>query len=314
MTEKKTTYLVTGGTGFIGSHVVDKLLNNGCHVKVFSRSAEKYRPLPNNVEYVWGSFDDTFAMAEALQGVDVVIHAITTSLPGTSNLNIKEDIRSNLLNTIQLLELIKQKGIKHITFLSSGGTVYGVAKEFPIPESHPLAPLNSYGIIKVAIENYIRMYNKLDNIGYSILRITNPYGPRQGHVGTQGFIGSVLNKLLNNEPINIWGDGSVIRDFIYVEDVADVIVKASINQTEGTFNIGSGEGRSLNEIINNIIEVTGIHPELNYQKGREIDVPKSYVDTSNANKELNWEPQTSICDGITKHWEWINSFFPIKPS
>lgn len=306
MTDK--LYLVMGGTGFIGSHVVDKLLEQGCKVRVFSRNAEKFRALPKDVEYVWGSFDDTFAMAEALQGVSVVIHAITTSLPGTSNLNIKEDIRSNLLNTVQLLELCVQKDIEHLCFLSSGGTVYGVAEEFPIKETHPLAPLNSYGILKATIENYIRMYHKLNGIDYTILRITNPYGPRQGHIGTQGFIGSALNKIANNQTINIWGDGSIIRDFIYIEDTAEIVAQTAIEKNHGTYNIGSGDGVNLNKVLAIISEVTEISPKITYESGRNIDVPVSYVDTSKALEKLGWSSKTTLKSGIDKHWKWIKEF------
>jgi len=218
--------LVLGGNGFIGSHVVDQLLAAGHKVRVFDRSAERYRDPIKQVEYRLGRFDDTFQVAEALQGMDAVCHLISTTVPGTSNLDPVADVKNNLINTLNLLEQMRKKGLRRILYLSSGGTVYGNPESSPISENHPLKPISSYGIVKVAIEKYLFMYQQLYGLQPVILRPSNPYGPRQGHAGVQGLIGTLLARAFSGETLEIWGDGSIVRDYMHVSDLARLCVVA----------------------------------------------------------------------------------------
>lgn len=299
--------LVLGGCGFIGSHLVDGLLAAGHKVRVFDRSPKLYRVPLANVDYRFGDFADAPFLAEALEGVEVVYHLISTTVPSTSNLDPMADVRSNLINTLQLLQLMVQKNIPKIVFLSSGGTVYGIPETVPIPESHPLRPICSYGVVKVAIENYLFMFHQLHGLEYVVLRASNPYGERQGHVGVQGVIGSFMAKILAIEPIEIWGDGSVVRDFIYVSDLAELCVLAAQSKKSGIYNAGSGVGHSINEIVSAFMEVTGQTIEPVYRAGRGYDVPSVVLDIMGAKSAFEWSPQIDLRDGIERSWRWAKS-------
>lgn len=294
--------LVLGGCGFIGSHLVDGLLAAGHKVRVFDRSPELYRAPIANVDYRFGDFADAPLLAEALEGMEVIYHLISTTVPSTSNLDPVADVQGNLINTLRLLQLMVQKNIPRIVFLSSGGTVYGIPDFVPIPESHPLRPICSYGVVKVAIENYLQMFHQLHGLEYIVLRASNPYGERQGHAGVQGVIGTFIRKVLAGEPIEIWGDGSVVRDFIYVSDLAELCVLAGQSNVTGTYNVGSGVGYSINEIISTLTSVTGKPMEPIYQLGRSYDVPEVVLDITQAAKVFGWHPNIDLERGLECTW------------
>jgi UDP-glucose 4-epimerase len=229
--------------------LIDTFLNNNYNVRVLSRSAEKNR-LPNDkVDYRIGDFFDTDFLNETLKGINIVVHLLSTSIPGTSNDDCVKDIETNLIGSVKLLESMKRNDCKKIIFISSGGTVYGNPIIVPTPEDTELRPICSYGITKVAIENYIYMFHKLYDLEYLIFRVSNLYGARQNNERQQGIINTLLNKISNNEEITIWGNGNIIRDYIYVEDFCNLIQKAITLKISGTFNAGSGIGISVNEII-----------------------------------------------------------------
>lgn len=297
--------LVLGGNGFLGSHLVDSLVASGLEVRVYDRSPEQFRdPLPK-VEYVIGNFNDQSLLAEALVGIDVVVHLISTTVPSTSNMDPIADIEGNLINTVRLLKLIELQGVKKIVYLSSGGTVYGVPEISPIPESHTLKPISSYGIVKVAIENYIYMAHQSSGLEYSILRASNPYGPRQGHGGVQGVISTFLFNIFNDKTIQIWGDGKVVRDFIYIEDVVELITKAILSDIQGCFNVGFGQGISLLEILETIKQNVQPNFKIEFQDKRLFDVPHVVLNTNAVCKAFDWQPSTDIASGIVKTWDWI---------
>jgi UDP-glucose 4-epimerase len=299
--------LVLGGTGFIGSHVVDHLLAAGHEVRVFDRSPERFREPLKQVEYCLGRFDDTFLVAEALDGIDVVCHLISTTVPGTSNLDPVSDVQSNLVSTLQLLEQMRKKDLRRILFLSSGGTVYGNPETSPISEEHPLNPISSYGVVKVAIEKYLYMYQQLYGFKPIVLRPSNPYGSRQGHAGVQGLIGTLLAKMLVGEVFEIWGDGSIIRDYIHVNDLARLCVTVLKDETCGVFNVGSGEGYSIHEIIALIRKMANEELQITYREGRSFDVKEVVLDISRAGAQFGWEPEISLADGISDQLRWFKS-------
>lgn len=301
--------LVLGGNGFIGSHLVDALLLAGHKVRVFDRGAELYRIPLQGVDYRLGDFADVPAVAEALEGVDVVYHLVSTTVPSTSNLDPIADIKGNLINTIQLLQLMTQKDISRIVYLSSGGTVYGTPDVTPIPETHPLRPVCSYGVIKVAIENYLFMYQSLHGLEPVVLRASNPYGERQGHAGVQGVIGTFLNNVKSCEPIEIWGDGSVIRDYIHISDLVGLCLNAGVSNYCGVLNAGSGVGHSIHDVILAVGCVVGETIAPVFKSGRPYDVPKVVLDISKAKLELDWKPEINLLEGVSKTWVDSTSIF-----
>jgi len=299
--------LVLGGNGFIGSHVVDQLLAIGHKVRVFDRSPERYRKPLKQVEYRTGHFGDTFQMAEALQGVDAVCHLISTTVPGTSNLDPVADVQSNLVNTLYLLEQMRKKGVRRILYLSSGGTVYGNPESSPVSEDHPLMPISSYGVVKVAIEKYLLMYQQLYGLQPIVLRPSNPYGIRQGHTGVQGLIGTFLSRALAGETLEIWGDGSIVRDYICISDLVRLCVKALDSDVCGVFNAGSGDGHSINDIISMIRYLSNEDLQINYSEGRSFDVKEVVLDISRASRQFNWQPEVTLLDGMRAQFSWLKS-------
>lgn len=305
-----TKCLVLGANGFIGSHLVEALAEKGFYVRAFGRShmvpaTGIDSPL---IERVEGDFVHEGDVSAALEGCDICFHLVSTTLPKSSNDDPKFDIQTNIGGTATLLKHAAACGIKKIVFLSSGGTVYGVPSEVPIRENHPTDPICSYGITKLAIEKYLELYRHLHGLDYTILRLSNPYGERQRVAATQGAIAVFLNKALRNEPIEIWGDGSVVRDYIYISDVISALTTTiDYSGSQRVFNIGAGQGKSINEIIESIESIVGHEIVRQYKQSRPFDVPKSILSIAQAKQELNWHPATSFDDGLTRTANWIRS-------
>lgn len=297
--------LVLGGNGFVGSHVVDALLRQGNSVRVFDRQPERYRAALPGVDYRFGNFSDRMGLIDAIAGMDTVLHLISTTFPGTADLDPCTDVRDNLIGAINLMDLMLSLGVKRIVFLSSGGTVYGIPEQIPIPETHPLRPINSYGIVKASIEHYLELYRRTRGISPVIIRASNPYGPRQGHLGVQGVISTFLRRVRAGEPIEVWGTGEIVRDYIHVADLATLCAMTADGSIEGTFNAGSGAGVTINEIIALIAEVTATLIVPVYKPGRAIDVPRSVLDVKCAREVFNWEKRISLRDGVAETWKWL---------
>lgn len=298
---------IIGGNGFIGSHIQDVLLSRGHAVRVLDMVHELYRePLPD-VDYRVGSSADESSRLTALLGIDAVMYLASTTVPATSNLDIAADIQSNLVPLAATLDAMIKVGVARIAYFSSGGTVYGPTDRERVPEEARLEPICSYGIVKVAAEKYLGMYRHLHRIAPVILRPSNPFGPRQGHRGVQGFVGTSLARMLRGEPLEIWGDGSVVRDYIYVGDVALAAVLALEADVVGPLNIGRGIGSSLTEVVDVLAAATGVTPEVRFRAGRAVDVPRAVLDVSRARESLGWAPATSLLDGVATHWDWLRS-------
>lgn len=306
-------YLVLGGAGFIGSHVVDYLLQKGHNVTVLDTFYERFRNPLNNVKYYIGSFSDEKLIEKSLENQDIVIHLISTTIPETSNLDIINDVQSNLYPTLYLFKKASESNIKKIIYISSGGAVYGNPKIIPIPENHPKNPISSYGITKLTIEKYLALYSHLTGIDYCIIRPSNPYGPRQNPFGKQGVVSVYLGKIYNNQSIEIWGNGLIYRDYIYIDDLIEAIYNASINNTKSKiFNVGSGESISLLEIVKKIKTILNVEFNVKYLDKRDYDVSKVCLDITLATNQLNFIPRTSLDDGILNTWKFINNIMVDK--
>lgn len=300
--------LVLGGNGFIGTHVVDALLGKGCFVRIYGRSPNRFRATPRDAEYMEGELGNFGLIREAVEGIEVVYHFVSTTLPKTSNDDPIYDVRSNLIDTLQLLEACAEAGVRKVIFASSGGTVYGPPQEIPITENHPTNPTSSYGIVKLAVEKYLDLFYQMRGLNYTVLRLPNSYGPYQDPGGQQGAIAVFLHRIHTSQPITIWGDGRVVRDYLYAADLAEALVAAAeVETSQKVLNIGSGQGTSLNELVALMAEVTGERPEVEYRSGRPLDVPANVLDVRRARKELGWAPRTRLPDGIAHTWSWIRA-------
>lgn len=301
--------VIFGGGGFIGSTIADSLLKAGHELRIFERPrVAPYRKFEKNerVEWVSGDISSAHDVSNVINGADVVLHLVSTTLPKNSNDDPIYDVQSNLVGTLQMLNAMVACNVRKIIFISSGGTVYGVPQYLPIDEKHPTDPLVSYGVTKLTIEKYLHIFEHLHGIKPITLRVANPYGERQRIETAQGAVGVFLHNALKGLPINIWGDGTVTRDYLHVSDVAEAFVKAvDYDGPHRIFNISSGVGTSLNELVKILEQHLGKPVERHYFPGRPFDVPVSILSNDLAKAELKWAPLIPMQEGIARTSSWM---------
>jgi UDP-glucose 4-epimerase len=217
-------------------------------------------------------------------------------------------VQRSVVPSLALLDVCLKLGVKRVVFVSSGGVVYGPATVIPTPEIAPTDPITSYGVTKLAIEKYLALYEHLHGLDYRILRVANPFGPFQMPRKSQGIIAALLSRALDDESIEIWGDGSVVRDYIFVGDAIDALVAAASDQSDTRiFNIGTGQGRSLLEVIAAIERQLGKRLRIEWRPARLVDVPTSIVAIERAREVLGWLPKTPIEEGWRETIAWWRS-------
>lgn len=301
--------LVFGGGGFIGSHLAEELLNRNHEVVIFDKlnfSKRNLSHILDKVKVIEGDFNNEIDIKNSLNGIDYVFHLVSSTLPASSNENPVYDVETNLISSLKLFKECSDRKIKKIIFLSSGGTVYGIPEQLPVTENYFSNPICSYGIVKRTIEEYLFLFNKIAGLKYNVFRLSNPYGERQNPNAAQGAIAVFINKVIHDEPIEIWGDGEVIRDYIYIKDAVAVLAKSLETESNDTvFNLSSGTGHSLNEVIEVIKKVSGKNIKTRYKSARNIDVPVSILDNSRAKKLFNWKPETPLEEGIKKTYNFL---------
>lgn len=302
---------VFGGGGFLGSAIVDQLLAEGHGVRVLERAHNKpHRVFEANeaVEWLAGDCREPADIRTALQGASAVVHLAWSTRPKSSNDKPIFDVQSNVVASLQLLDEMQAQGVRKILFASSGGTVYGKPLRTPIDEDHPHQPTSSYGITKLTVEKYLLLAKELHGLQPIILRMANPYGERQRVEGAQGVVAAFLKCALAGEPIEIWGDGTVIRDFLHVADVSRACGAAlRYGGKECVFNIGSGAGTSLNALIGLLSELLGRELEVIHQPGRSFDVTSNVLCCQRARRELNWAPTIAMAEGLRRTLEWMKA-------
>ncbi len=305
--------LVTGGSGFIGSHLVDQLARLGHRVVVLDVYPRSYDDLPSNVSFVQGSLHDITVVRRALEDhqIGLVYHAAWSGIHETALKDMVGHIQTNLVASINLLNACHEVGVRRVVFLSSGGTVYGVPKQLPISEVSPTDPINAYGIAKLMVEKYLHMFYHLYHLEYIILRPSVPYGPRQNPLHHQGAISVFLYNALVQKAVTIFGDGTIVRDYFYIEDLVGALIASkdiAFDPSVTTFNIGGGQPYTLNDLVMKIESVLGMKIFVNYESARIFDAPNILLDTSLAKKYLNWEPSVPLEEGIQRTADWLRKF------
>lgn len=308
--------LVIGGSGFIGRYLVERLLDSSAEVRTLDLgpSAISHPRLTH-----WsGSFLQSELLDEALTGVDCVYHLAATAMPREANLNPRRDAADNVVGTLGILDAALVRNVRRFVFISSGGTVYGPTQDVPIAETHPTNPINAYGVSKLACEKYVRLYNGRGTetpLSTVTLRVANPYGPRQNTRKAQGALTTFADQAVRGEVIQIWGDGSVERDFVHVRDVARAIELAGRSDVSGTeINIGSGAGTSLNQLLHLIEKVLARPVPRDYRAARSFDVPRNYLDIGRAKAHLDWSPEIALEDGIAELLAYFQSQAADRPA
>lgn len=291
--------LILGAGGFIGKAVVAELANKYV-IKAFDRNKVAEFLKFQNVEMLTGDFVHCEHFDDLLADVGVVLHLISTTVPSDVTHHIPEEIEENVVTTINLLESMVRCGVMKIIFASSAGTVYGETGE-KINNVHSLLnPRCSYGVQKCVIEKYLEFYARRYGLDVKIMRITNPYGWGQDSNKIQGLIPIFINKFLKGEAITVFGDGSHKRDYLFITDLARAFSKViDYKGRENIFNVGYGEYYSINDIIAFIEDkMGGRFTKIIYAGNRFCDVHQSYVDVSVTKKELEWQPEISMHEGI----------------
>jgi UDP-glucose 4-epimerase len=307
--------LITGGNGFIGSHLVDRLaLLPDTNVTVFDMFPRVYGSLPPRVKIVQGNLNDISLVRRTLDShsIDLVYHTAWANIHETSLKNVVADLENNLVPTLGLLETCRDVGVKRLIFLSSGGTIYGIPNSLPMREDHSTNPINAYGVTKLTVEKYIRMYSHLYGLEYVILRPSVPYGPRQPPHRRQGVISVFIYNALLGTPVRIWGDGNnIIRGYFYIQDLIEALVRVGDIQLvgEAIYNLDGVVSYSLNDIIRIIQSVLNVVINVQNEPPRPFDVPHLVLDISRATNAFGWLPHTSLEEGIINTAEWIKRYY-----
>jgi UDP-glucose 4-epimerase len=302
-------YLVTGGAGFLGLPVVESLAASGACVRVLDTA-----PCPaaarhaRSIEWIQGDLRDRSAIKAAMKGAGIVLHFASSTTPAVTHRRPQVEISDSLLPAIAMLDEALEAGVSRFVFPSSGGTVYGPHVRVPTPETEPCNPVCSHGIVKRAIESYIQLSSREQGLPYTILRCSNPYGPGQRPDRPQGVIAVFASKILLGEEIELFGDGSVIRDFIYIDDVVSAVVKAihAPAASSQILNVGSGSGISITRIIDAIGQAAGRKPKVRSLPSRVFDVPESVLCIERTKAMLAWTPSTPLDEGLRQTVTWLS--------
>ena len=302
---------VIGGGGFIGGHVVEKLILRQRRVTIIDTNPTPSRPVPDGVNYVIGDYGEKSFLKRTLHDVDEIIHLAYSTVPKTSFEDPLGDISENLPATVTLLEAASSIGVEKFILMSSGGTVYGKVDKVPISEDHPTNPISPYGITKLATEKYAIMFSELKGLAVICVRPGNAYGEGQKPFVGQGFVSTAIASILKAREVTIFGEAGTVRDYIHVSDIADgIIAVLEHGKVNSCYNIGTGVGRSNKDILAAIApfaEAAGLKLRVKTLPARPFDVPANVLDSRKLTTETGWKPTVSFEEGIKRTWNWFCS-------
>lgn len=303
MRQKNNKILILGGNGFIGKNLSEFLSQR--NFEVFSFDIKDPENKLDDVVYIKGDFFDDKSLYEALENKDYIVHALTTITPANSSKYFYQAYSKDFIQSLKVFDYARKNNI-NLLFLSSGGTIYGDQNEYPIKETAVPNPINHYGNVKLCMENIINLMNKEQGCNLKIARISNPYGPGHSLQKGVGFVDTAIKNSIWNKPIEIWGDGSTVRDYIYIKDVCsmlhDIMTQNSINNV---FNVSTGIGTSQTEIVK-LIEALGYKTRVSFKDRRKIDVPTNILDNTRI-KEISNCCLTSIKEGMSLYNNYLRS-------
>jgi UDP-glucose 4-epimerase len=294
--------LVTGGAGFIGSHVVDRLVEEGHQVVVVDDLSSGTRKNVNRAASLY-KLDIQSGRLERVfrnERPNIVIHMAAQVSVRLSVENPMFDAQVNVLGTMNVLCQAARHGVRKVIFSSSGGAIYGEQEVHPAPESHPTKPLSPYGISKLCGEHYSSYFQRVSGVQVVSLRYANVYGPRQDPEGEAGVVAIFIRKMLNNEQPIINGNGRQTRDFVYVDDVAQANLAAMGQDSQGVYNVGTGVETSVNELFRILAGVTGSPCKEVHGPAKPGEQIRSVIDSSRLKQELGWEPEVNLTQGLEK--------------
>ena len=298
--------LLLGAAGFIGTNLAIELAKNPKNkLTLVDRNKDYFKTVVKmnigNINVMESNLTFDMDFDSILKGQDVVYHLVSTTVPTTSNQHISQELVSNVIFSANLFEACIRCGVEKVVFISSGGTVYGKESDCPLKEKTATNPISSYGVQKITIEKLLYLYRYMYGLDYRIIRLANPYGPYQRPNGVLGAVTTFTYKALQGEKITVYGDGSVVRDFIYIDDAIKAIMKIVEGENKHrTFNLGCGYGTSIKKVLETIEKVLGIKLNVSYVEGRKVDVPVNYLDISRYEKYYGALNPISLEEGILK--------------
>lgn len=264
------------------------------------------RDIEPELEVVEGDVARPDDVLAALEGAATVYHLVHTTVPGSSMADPAYDVESNVVASVRWLSRLGATGVRRVVFVSSGGTVYGVPRAPLIAEDHPTDPISSYGVTKLAVEKYVALYAALAGVEHLILRPSNVYGEGQRlHIG-QGVIGVLADRALRGEPLEVWGTGRELRDYLHVGDLVEAVRRlAGYRGPHRVFNVASGRGRSVLDILGALRAHLGRLPEVRHTPARGFDVPVNVLDPARLREATGWEARTGLDEGVGRVVEWL---------
>ena len=307
--------ILLGGAGFIGTNLVKELAGNADNrITVVDRKPEFFQNIISmqlsNVSIVESGLSEETDYEVLVKGQDIVYHLFSTTVPTTSNQAISEELKANVILSANLFEACVHQQVQKVVFLSSGGTVYGKEAKCPLGENTPTNPITSYGVQKVTIEKLLYLYHYMHGLDYRIIRLANPYGPYQRPNGVLGAITTFTYKALKGEEIQVYGDGSVMRDFIFIDDAVRGILKiVDGNDRHHTFNLGCGYGTSIKCVLETIERTLNIPMKVTYTEARRVDVPVNYLDIKRFETAFGALDPQSLEDGIRKTAQFMKDYY-----
>ena len=300
--------LVTGGAGFIGSHVVDRLLAGGHQVTVVDNlsSGRRANVDPAATVHVGDIRSPNLGAIVAAERPDAVVHTAAQAAVARSVADPAFDAAVNVVGTANLLEAARRAGVRRVVYTSTGGAAYGDTEVLPTPEDHPARATSPYGVSKVAAERYLECWTGLTGGTTLALRLGNVYGPRQNPHGEAGVIAIFCHRLLAGQSCVVYGDGEQTRDYVFVEDVADAIVRAiTRSDATGIANIATGRETTVNELYRRLAKLAGVGVASRRAPGRAGEQRRSVLDASRAKAILGWTPGTALDDGLARTLAWF---------
>jgi UDP-glucose 4-epimerase len=287
------------GAGFIGLNLIRRLIGSGAQVAVLDHNLAP-ADLAGRVRWVCGEFADRSAIEEVLQGATVAFHFVSSTVPGDEHVEVSRELSDNIFATLGFLEVCERMTVSRVVFASSS-SVYGLQAKTPIPEVAVTDPISSHGIQKLAIEKYLLLHRFHRGLDVRIARISNPFGPGQRLYGRQGFVAMTIGHLLKDEPVLLRDGGRPVRDFIYIDDVAEALDRLA-NQAEApsVLNIGSGVGHSLQQVVQLVEEAIGRPVRSITADGRRADIPVSILDVTLAEQGIGFRAAVLLCDGLLR--------------
>jgi len=297
--------LLLGGGGFIGTALFRRLCENNFNVHILSKHFPARQIEPNMIFHK-GKLDDRKILERVLPECKTIIHLASSTTPGSSSRQPAFEADQNITPTLRFLDILQSYKNIHMIFVSSGGTLYGNPKSTSVDETHPINPLSFHGAGKVAIETFLRTFSTLSEKGTTIVRPSNVYGPGQPLRTGFGVIRTMLEHVRRGTVMEIWGDGTSIRDFLYIDDMVTALTRLiDFPSDNNTYNVGSGIGHSLNQLMEIIESVCGKKVPAIYRPSRKTDVKTIVLDSSRFIRKTKWHPTVSLEQGIELTWEWL---------